>query len=473
MESGVGMVTETTHSESPASSIPRLGGVNMLAPFNYPSGLCESANSVAHSLAAAGIQTLCCDVPVEQRTEDLPRPQRPIRELHDVTLLHVQPNLNFEACYARAGMIPRSDVYRAGIWYWELESAPPEWAQYADLIHEIWAPTEFIARALERVVPVPIIPLLPGLKLRSIPPRSRAQLGLPADRFLFLFVFAMSSIVERKNPLAVIQAFARAFRRDEKAALAIKVLRGDAHPTAFRQLVRAARSAGVVIIDQVMSREESYALINACDCYVSLHRAEGLGLTMAEAMLMGKPVIATGYSGNLSFMTPSNSLLVDYRLAPIRSFTPPYSKGSLWAEPSIEHAARCMQWVYAHPEQARSLGARARAELRTLFSPEAAGRRMSERLCHIQELIASDRVRTLRQFESECSGTPGLHSTNLLTRIRIHAKFHGLGATVRRILDEGRRKLTGQVRCARIDALVNERAMSPSPLAPASTTRLI
>jgi glycosyltransferase involved in cell wall biosynthesis len=445
------MVTGSSESDVSAGGIAHAGGVNILAPFNYPSGLSESAHSVAHSLAAAGIQTLCCDVPVEQRTEDLPRPVRPICELHPVTLLHVQPNLNFEACYARAGMVPRPDVYRAGIWYWELESAPPEWAQYADLIHEVWAPTEFIARALERVVPVPIIPLLPGLKLKSIPPRSRAELGLPEDRFLFLFMFAMSSIVERKNPLAVIESFARAFRRSEKVALAIKVLRGDAHPTAFRKLVRAARSAGVVIIDQVMSREESYALINACDCYVSLHRAEGLGLTMAEAMLMGKPVIATGYSGNLSFMTPSNSLLVDYRLAPIRSFTPPYSKGSLWAEPSIEHAARCMHWVYAHPEQARTLGARAQADLCTLFSPEAAGRRMADRLCHIQELIASDRVQTLRQFEADFSGAPGLHSSSLLTRVRIHTKFHGVGATARRILEETRRRLTGQLRCTRID----------------------
>jgi glycosyltransferase involved in cell wall biosynthesis len=453
------MATETSERQSPTSDGPRARGVNILAPFTYPSGLSESAQSVAHSLAVAGIQTLCCDVPVEQRTEELARPLHPLRELHDVTLLHVQPNLNFEACYARAGMIPRSDAYRAAIWYWELESAPPEWAQYADLIHEVWAPTEFIGRALERVLPAPVIPLLPGLKLRSISSRSRSQLGLPDDRFLFLFVFAMSSVVERKNPLGAIEAFARAFRNREKVALAIKVLRGDAHPTAFRQLVRAAKGSGVIVIDQVMSREESYALMNACDCYVSLHRAEGLGLTMAEAMLMGKPVIATGYSGNLSFMTPSNSLLIDYRLVPIRTFTPPYTKGSLWAEPSIEHAARCMQWAYAHPDEARALGARAQAEVRSLFSPEAAGRRMHERIEHIHELIASGRVRTLRQFEADFSGTSGLHSSDLLTRIRIHAKFHGLAATARRILAEGRRKLTGQSRCTRIDGLVNQPAI--------------
>ena len=158
---------------------------------------------------------------------------------------------------------------------------------------------------------------------------------------------------------------------------------------------------------------------------------------------MGKPVIATGYSGNLAFMTPSNSLLVDYRLVPIKSLTPPYDKGALWAQPSIEHAARCMQWVYTHPEQARALGARAMADLQALFSPDAAGQRMSARLQHIQELIASDRVRPLlRQFDTRLTDQAGLHSRNLLTRIRIHAKFHGLAGTARRIFKEGRRRMT-------------------------------
>jgi glycosyltransferase involved in cell wall biosynthesis len=413
-------------------------GVNILAPFDYPSGLSESAQSVARSLRTAGISTLCYNVPVNSTEDDL---CSPVPESHDVTLLHVQPDLRFEACYARARVIPRPNAYRAGIWYWELESAPPEWARYADLIHEVWAPTEFIANALERVVPVPILPLLPGLSLDYIPRLSRAELGLPEGRYLYLFVFAMSSIVERKNPLAAIHAFARAFRNHEQVALAIKVLRGDAHPTAFRELVRAARAAGVMVIDRVMSRAESYALINACDCYVSLHRAEGLGLTMAEAMLMGKPVIATGYSGNLSFMTPSNSLLVDYKLVPIRRFTPPYTQGSLWAEPSIEHAAKCMQWVYTHPEQARELGARAQQDLQVLFSPEAAGRRMSARLHHINELITSGRARPLRPFASELSEHSRMRNDNLLTRLRIYAKFHGLGATARRILQEGSGKL--------------------------------
>ena len=114
------------------------------------------------------------------------------------------------------------------------------------------------------------------------------------------------------------------------------------------------------MIDQLLSREEAYALMNVCDGYVSLHRAEGFGFTMAEAMLLGKPVIATGYSGNMDFMSPANSLLVDHARVPIIQEVPSYRMGCLWAEPSIDHAAELMRWVHGHPVEARAMGARAR-----------------------------------------------------------------------------------------------------------------
>src|SRR5262249_46259940 len=142
----------------------------------------------------------------------------------------------------------------------------------------------------------------------------------------------------------------------------------------------------------LMSREEVYALLNACDCYVSLHRSEGFGLTMAEAMLLGKPVIATGYSGNLDFMTPTNSLLVGYDRVPITRELPIYRKGPVWAEPSVDEAARAMRWVYEHPAAARALGLRARADVSRLLSLQTAGQRMARRL----EVIQAERRRERR-----------------------------------------------------------------------------
>jgi glycosyltransferase involved in cell wall biosynthesis len=162
--------------------------------------------------------------------------------------------------------------------------------------------------------------------------------------------------------------------------LAIKVLYGDFDASNLARLKCEAAAAGVVVIDRCMSREETYALMETCDCYVSLHRSEGLGLTIAEAMLMGKPVIATGYSGNLDFMTRENSLLVDYQRVSIRQQLSHYPSGSQWADPSVEDAAHWMRWVYRNREEARGLGQRARAEVAGVLSTEAAGRRMAQRL---------------------------------------------------------------------------------------------
>jgi glycosyltransferase involved in cell wall biosynthesis len=190
----------------------------------------------------------------------------------------------------------------------------------------------------------------------------------------------MCSIMARKNPLGLIRAYRRAFRADDRVGLAIKVSRGSFDPAGLAGLNEAAADAGVTVIDRVMSRQESYALLDCCDCYASLHRSEGFGLTLAEAMLLGKPVLATGYSGNLDFMTPANSLLVGYERVPIREDLPFYRRGAVWAEPSVGQAAEAMRWAYEHPAEARALGGRAREEARRVLSLDAAGRRMAERL---------------------------------------------------------------------------------------------
>jgi glycosyltransferase involved in cell wall biosynthesis len=160
--------------------------------------------------------------------------------------------------------------------------------------------------------------------------------------------------------------------------------RGEAEPENLQTLLKAAGEAGVTVIDRIMRREESYALIDACDAYVSLHRSEGFGLTMAEAMLMGKPVIASGYSGNLDFMSADNSLLVNCDRVAITQDLPFYRKGSFWAEPRYEHAAAHMRWVYTHLDEARQMGARAKAELDEMLSLEAAGQRMAARLYELE-----------------------------------------------------------------------------------------
>ena len=145
-------------------------------------------------------------------------------------------------------------------------------------------------------------------------------------------------------------------------------------------LEREAQLGGVTLLTERLARPDVYALVDACDAYVSLHRSEGYGLSMAEAMGLGKPTIGTGYSGNLDFMDDSNAKLVSYRKVPIERDVGPYRKGQLWTEPDVSDAARCMRWVYDNPAEARAMGERARAHITQLTSLEAYGERMRRRL---------------------------------------------------------------------------------------------
>ncbi|HEY3788649.1 MAG TPA: glycosyltransferase, partial [Urbifossiella sp.] len=151
----------------------------------------------------------------------------------------------------------------------------------------------------------------------------------------------------------------------------------------WTELRSAAAEGGVKLIDRHLDRSGMLALMNAADAYISLHRSEGVGLTMAESMLLGKPTIATGYSGNLDFMTPDNSYLVNFERTAIETDTPPYPKGFIWAEPSVEHAAELMRRVVENPAEARAIAARGKADAGRLFAPLAAGQKMADRLAAI------------------------------------------------------------------------------------------
>jgi glycosyltransferase involved in cell wall biosynthesis len=362
-------------------------GANVIAHFRYPSGLMEAAQNTVRGLERAGIRRSCRDLPngihdgvSADRGDCLGL------EPYDVTLLHMAPEPLVEICYPLSGLWRRPGVYRVAVWYWELETAPPEWARHAELLSEVWAPTRFIHDALKKIMPIPVTPMLPGMLPPVAPDLPRAYFGLDPSQFLFLFLFDMASVFERKNPLAVLHAFRAAFGGSADVQLAIKVSRGAADPDNFARLKEACDEAGAVLIDRVLPREESYGLLNACDCYVSLHRSEGFGLTMAEAMFFGKPVIATGYSGNLDFMSPENSILVPYEKTPLPRDYAVYRQGSLWAEPSVAAAAEAMRRVVDRAAEARALGEKGRRDVSALLSLEVYGRRMRERLEQIRRI---------------------------------------------------------------------------------------
>jgi glycosyltransferase involved in cell wall biosynthesis len=363
---------------SPPSEDTTAPGVNVVGHFRYASGLQEAAFGIVNGLHRAGFRTSLRDLPVIFPCDWRDRERYLGLEEYDTTVYVAAVNTFPAEWYPRAGLHMRQGVKRIAVCYWELEELPAEWADQLGWADEVWAPTRFISDCFRKYVSVPVVPMLPGVELPPITRNPRSHFGLPDDQFTFLFSFDMASVMERKNPLGLIRAFRRAFRSDDNAHLVIKVSRGEKDPDSLAKLRAAARD-GVTVIDEVMTREDALALLDCADCYASLHRSEGLGLGMAESMLLGKPVIATGYSGNLDFMTPDVAHLVEYGRVPIVEDLSPYPKGCHWAEPSVEHASDLMRRVYDHSDDARTLGAKGKAHVERVLSVESAGRRMADR----------------------------------------------------------------------------------------------
>jgi glycosyltransferase involved in cell wall biosynthesis len=275
--------------------------------------------------------------------------------------------------------------HNIGLWYWEQEHFPTRWHSAFDYYDEIWVPTHFTRKAIAAASPIPVRKITYPFYLNeaeAVPDRTR--FGLPDNAYVFLFTFDFFSTVQRKNPAAVIAAFRRALRPDEAAVLVIKSINCESDRVARDSLGHESEGAKVVFMDAHISGAEMNALFASADCYVSLHRSEGLGLGMAHAMYLGKPVIATNYSGNLEFMNTDNSLLVDYTMTELNEDSGPYERGTRWAEPNLEHAANLLRWLYDHRAEGEALGARAAADIRRTLDPNITAAEIRQRVRELE-----------------------------------------------------------------------------------------
>jgi len=267
-----------------------------------------------------------------------------------------------------------------GVWAWEVEEFPGDLHGSGRLVDEVWTCSGHARRAIAAGVDVPVYRVPPPVLPRPVVARTRQQLGLP-DGFSFLFCFDFFSVADRKNPFAVIDAFRRAFAPGEGPHLVIKSINGEAMlPDLERVRLHAAGRDDVHVVDGYVSALDQAALVTACDAYVSLHRAEGFGYTMAEAMLAGRPVVATGYSGNLEFMDERNSFLVGYDLVPIGEGKGPYPATSQWADPDLDEAAAALRRIVDDPAGAAAVGERARQDIARFHSAEARAPLVAARL---------------------------------------------------------------------------------------------
>lgn len=274
-------------------------------------------------------------------------------------------------------------TYRIGMWYWELESFPDEWNNTFDLVDELWAPTHFIEDCLKKKARCPVVYMPPCITLDPVSAGiNRSFFSLPTNAFLFISMYDHYSIAQRKNPQAAILAFQKAFApNDSKVGLVLKVNNISASDAEISNLEKLVGNyQNIYLIVNTLKREEVIALINCCDVAVSLHRSEGLGLLCQEAMFLGKPVIATGWSGNMDFMNEDNSCLVKYDFVTIDKDYYPYKKGQRWAEADIFDASEKMIRLFQDREYYNRIALAGQKTMIENYSPDVCGERMAQRL---------------------------------------------------------------------------------------------
>jgi glycosyltransferase involved in cell wall biosynthesis len=345
--------------------------VNLVTPDMDGYGIGEAAKGLAHSLDAAGIPHARFSLGKDDLSQ-LP---------HALTIIHANPT-QLHSDPVRRSLAPLLTQRERTIGYWAWESVntfdPQNWPCFT-LFREIWAPSRFASNCLARVSPIPVY-TIPHAVHR---PRTQvASHNRNADRpFTLLLVFDHLSLAQRKNPEASIKAVAAASAQSDCPIKLIIKTRNLPQQIKKELQLLLPESLAVRWVDRHLSRLEMDHLLGEVDALISLHRAEGFGLTLAEAMACGKPVIATDYSGNLDFMNADNSMLIPWLPVCVSvNERNHFSKGTLWAEADPLAAAAAIRELVADPLLAARLGQRAAETIGAHFSAEAIGRMLHRRL---------------------------------------------------------------------------------------------
>ena len=357
-------------------------GINLIGYIAAELGVGEAARSLARACSAVNVPYSVVDVGFQSSNlqRDTQALKNASKEHFEIDLLYVNADQT-ENTFKHLQSLDHKSSYKIGFWHWEQPQIPAAHIAAFAGLNEVWVPSQFVRDAVAEVSPVPVMVFPHALQFEPSPDVRRSSFGLPENKVLALVMYDFHSYQHRKNPKAAIAAFRLATQGRDDAVLVVKTINRDKHPEASQELSDYLSDLpNTVMIDDFLTRQQTWDLQSCCDILISLHRAEGFGLAPAEMMYLGKAVVATGWSANMDFMTEKNSMPVKFQLKPLEKTIGAYPAGPLWAEADIEHAASCIQRLLDTPELREQLGQQAMLDIRNSLHPDTVGRAIANRL---------------------------------------------------------------------------------------------
>ena len=327
-------------------------GINLIGAIQGQYGLGQSCRLVAKELAASDVDFCAVEHHVSNQMNlgDHSCDEFLVDEpIYNINLFHINAH-EFTISYQQLGKHIWDYRYTIAFWLWELEEFPDEWVGCIDILDEIWTPSEFVSNAIRKKTNKPVITIPYHVEAPIDEKLDRNYFGLPNGKFLYLMMYDSNSMMERKNPVGALKAFKKAFDRDnEDVGLVIKLNGNNQEDIDYIKNFLDGYN-NIYFMTERLSKIEVNSLIADVDVFVSMHRAEGFGLVMAEAMLNGTPCIATNWSANTEFMNDDVACMLDYKLIPLEKDIGPFKKGNMWADPDIDQAAEYMRKLYYDKE---------------------------------------------------------------------------------------------------------------------------
>lgn len=357
-------------------------GVNLIGDIRAEIGLGQSmrllANELEHSRYPFGIYYY--PMPGNLRREDHTWDEKIIGNYpYKINLFHINQEGVGNAYFSLDKNIWKNH-YNIAFWLWELEEFPKEHINAIRLFDEIWTPSEFASRSIRKVTDKPVITIPYHVTAEKSEKFNRQFFGLPEDKFLFLIMYDTNSTMDRKNPQGAVEAFKKAFSaKQTEVGLVIKMnnpLDKDV------ELIKEQLSGydNVYFITELLDKAQVNSLIADVDVFVSLHRAEGFGLVMAEAMLLDTVCIATNWSSNTEFMNSDVACMVDYKMVPVKTKDNIYPDGNMWADADIDQAAEYMRILYENKQKYEILQQNAKTYINKKLGMHYVVKVMEERL---------------------------------------------------------------------------------------------